>query len=249
MLLPAIIKALVLPPGGILVLAAIGLALRRARPRLGTALLVAAWVLLALLSIPVCSSWLASTLERAKPVDVLGPATKAEAIVILSGDVYPSAPEYGGKDTIGLLTLMRLRYGAWLHRKTGLPMLVTGGRLQKGYRPLGEMMAETLEEEFALKARWVESESRNTLANARDSARLLRESGVSRILLVTSATHIPRAKAAFEAQGLEVIPAPTGIAHEGHVRLGDFIPRTSALQESTFALHEWLGRAWYRVAG
>ena len=249
MLLPAIVKALVLPPGGILVLAALGLALRRARPRLGTGLLVSAWVLLALLSMPGFSGWLASTLDRARAIDVAGPAPKADAIVILSGDVYFSAPEYGGQDTIGLLTLMRLRYGAWLHRKTGLPMLVTGGPLQEGLRPLGEMMAETLEQEFALKARWVETEARTTMGNAKGSARLLRESGVSRILLVTSAMHMPRARAAFEAQGLEVVPAPTGIAKDDHLIPGDFVPRSSALQESTYALHEWLGRAWYRVAG
>ena len=249
MILPTIAKALVLPPGGILVLAAVGLLVLRWRRRLGVTLLIVAWLLLLLLSMPAVSSWLAATLEHAKPIDTTHPLPQADAIVILSGDIYPSAPEYGGKDTIGLLTLMRLRYGAWLHRKTGLPMLVTGGRLQPGYRPLGEMMAETLEEEFGLKARWVETESLNTMGNAKESAKLLHESGVKRILLVTSATHMPRARWAFEAEGFEVVPAPTGIAHEGDLLPGDFLPRSGALQESSFALHEWLGRAWYRMVG
>jgi len=248
MLVPSIVKALVLPPGCILVLAAAGLAVRRARPRLGMAALAGAWLLLAVLSAPVCSEWLASTLEHAPPIDPTAPFPAADAIVILSGDVYADAPEYGG-DTIGMLTLMRLRYGAWLHRKTGLPLLVTGGRLQPSYRPLGDMMAETLTQEFGISARWVESAARNTAANARRSAELLRKDGVRRILLVTSATHIPRARAAFEAEGLEVVPAPTGISADDRWTPGDFVPRTGALLESTFALHEWLGRAWYRVAG
>jgi len=246
MLVPSIVKALLLPPGCILVLAAAGLVLRRARPRLSAAALVGAWGLLAVLSTSACSGWLASTLEHAPPIDPTALLPRADAIVVLSADVYAAAPEYGG-DTIGVLTLMRLRYGAWLHRKTGLPLLVTGGRLHETYRPLGEMMAETLVQEFGVSARWVESESPNTAANAKESAKLLRAAGVSRILLVTSATHVPRARAAFEAEGLEVVPAPTGISGADRLTPGDFVPRAGAMLESTFALHEWLGRAWYRL--
>ena len=247
MLAYQILKAILLPPGCVLVLAAVGFVLRRARPRLGAAALVGAWLLLALLSTPLCSGFLASTLEHAAPIDPAAPTPEADAIVVLSADIRPSAAEYGG-DTVGLATLMRLRYGAWLHRKTGLPLLVTGGRLRPEYRPLGDLMAETLENEFGIRVRWVERESRNTAANAEGSARLLEAAGVRRILLVTSATHIPRAQGAFEAQGLQVVPAPTGTSHEHEWTSGDFVPRASALVESTFAIHEWLGRAWYGVS-
>jgi uncharacterized SAM-binding protein YcdF (DUF218 family) len=246
MLVYQIVKAIVLPPGCILALAAAGLLVRRSRPRLGTTALIAAWALLALLSLPACSGFLVSTLEHASPIDPGGPTPEADAIVVLSADIRPEAAEYGG-DTIGLATLMRLRYGAWLHRKTGLPVLVTGGRLKPGYRPLGDLMAETLEQEFGIEARWIERESRNTAENAREGAKLLRDAGVRRILLVTSATHVPRARAAFEAQGFEVVPAPTGSSRSRGFTPGQLVPSSSALLESTFAIHEWLGRAWYRV--
>jgi len=244
MVFQSFLKALLLPPGCILLLAALGLAVRRFRPRLGATLLVASWVLLATLSMPACSSWLSGTLEYAPPVETLSGLPAAGAIVVLSADVYAQAPEYGG-DTIGVLSLVRLRYGAWLHRKTGIPLLVTGGRLKESYRPLGDMMAEILRDEFGVPVRWVENESRNTAANARRSAEILRREGVTRIYLVTNATHIPRARAAFEAEGIEVIPAPTGVAKDARPSPGDFLPRAGALLESTFAIHEWIGRAWY----
>ncbi len=246
MVVSSTLKAFLLPPGSLLVLAAVGLVLRRFRPRLGATLLVLSWVLLATLSMPICSNWLAGTLEHAPAVDTRGALPEAGAIVVLGGDVYSGAPEYGG-DTVGVLTLMRLRYGAWLQRKTGAPLLVTGGRVQENYRPLGDMMAETLRDEFGVPVRWIENQSRNTAANAKQSAEILREAGVTRIYLVTSATHIPRARAAFEAEGLEVISAPTGVAKNLGPKPGDFLPRAGALLDSTFAIHEWLGRAWYWI--
>ena len=46
--------------------------------------------------------------------------------MILGGGLRRSAPEYGG-DTLGRLTLERLRYGAMLAKRTGLPVMVSGG--------------------------------------------------------------------------------------------------------------------------
>ena len=71
---------------------------------------------------------------------------------------------------------------------------------------------------------------------------------MSRVYLVTSAFHMPRALASFRAKGLTVIPAPTGIAPPVKLHLGDFIPRASSLLASYLALHEWGGRLWYDVA-
>ena len=54
----------------------------------------------------------------------------------------------------------------------------------------------------------METGSINTRENALDSYGLLAPRGIRRIILVTSALHMPRAAVAFRKAGFDVIPAP-----------------------------------------
>ena len=54
----------------------------------------------------------------------------------------------------------------------------------------------------------LEDRSRNTLENAVFTAELVKPQRDQRWVLVTSAFHMPRAKALFEAQGFHIIPRP-----------------------------------------
>ena len=105
-------------------------------------------------------------------------------------------------------------------------------------------MAAALRETFDVPVRWLEGESRNTAENARFSASMLGGAGVERVALVSQAWHLPRATAEFERAGLGVIPAPTEFASAPPPGLHGWIPRAYHLQQSTQALHEWLGRGW-----
>ena len=120
-----VVAALVLPPIGPLALAVAGAALLGRRPRLGRALLWSGLALLVALSTSVVAGGLLRLVNDSPPV-TLAQARSAQAIVILGGGVRPNAREYGG-DTVGRLTLDRVRYGALVARATGLPVLVTGG--------------------------------------------------------------------------------------------------------------------------
>ena len=122
--------------------------------------------------------------------------------------MQPLAPEYG-VDIVGATTLERVRYGAFLHHRTGKPVLVSGGQVQMRTTPIGIQMYETLTKEFNVPVRWTESRSMTTHENAAYSSELLKRDGVSRVLLVTHAWHMRRAMAAFRAEGLEPIAAPT----------------------------------------
>ncbi len=168
-----------------------------------------------------------------------------EAIVVLGGDIERRAPEYG-EPTLGELSLQRARYGAWLHRRTGLPLVVTGGRLD-GVRAVGQMLRQTLEEEFGVPVRWVEPHAANTWENAANARELLAADGIRRVYVVTHVWHMPRAVAAFEAAGLEPVAAPTGFRPGSRVHLTEVLPSSKALRETHLALHEWVGRVFYAL--
>jgi uncharacterized SAM-binding protein YcdF (DUF218 family) len=232
-----ILAGFVLPPAGPIICVMLGLALMGRRQRLGKTL---AWLgvsSLMALSLPAVSSWLVDVAGGAEPLDLTRPLT-AQAIIITGGGVRVHAPEYGGS-TMGQLTLDRARYGAYLARKTGLPVLVTGGKIPQGASE-GELMRGALQQEFAVTVRWFEGESRNTSENARFSAAVLKPEGVSRILLVTHAFDVRRARMEFEAAGFQVTPAPTGVGANTPQPMAvlDFFPSARALQESYYACYE-----------
>ncbi len=236
------LKKLILPPAGPLLVALLGLALSATWPRLGTALLAAGFAALFLLSIALVVEPLLKTLDRYPALDPVGATVpSADAIVILDSGRRAQAREHGGPG-VKALTLERLFYGAWLYRHLGVPVLVSGG----GAR---ELMAEILDESFGVPVRWVEPASRNTHENGQLSAATLRGTGVGRVYLVTHFWHMPRAVAAFQHAGLEVVPAPMGFAFREPGRR-DFtllVPSAAVLYSAYLLVHEWIGLLWYRL--
>ncbi|PWG74936.1 hypothetical protein DF186_15320, partial [Enterococcus hirae] len=83
--------------------------------------------------------------------------------------------------------------------------------LHYGQPPSEAMLgAEVLQRDFGVATRWLEERSRTTWENALFSAEMLRAAGVERVVLVTSAAHMPRSRWCFEQNGIEVIAAPVG---------------------------------------
>ncbi|WP_169255067.1 YdcF family protein [Aromatoleum toluvorans] len=240
------ISIAVQPPVAPLLLIAAGLVLAAQRRRVGFALAWAGVAATLLLSTPMSVGWLLAGLETAPVVDVAG-LHQAQAIVVLGAGKRRNAPEYGG-ETVNRLALERLRYAARLARTTGLPVLVSGGA-PTGNVPEAMLMQASLEEDFRVPVRWVEKASLDTQQNAQFSAVLLGAAGVHRIVLVTHAAHMPRAQAAFEDSGLQVIPAPTawlGGTGAGDQALGE-LPGPTSAYAGWYAVHEWLGLLAYRL--
>lgn len=234
---------LVLPPLGPMLVIMLGL-LRGSRGRwLAWCGLACAW----LFSAPASVGWMLDALE-AVPLPTAGQLADTQAIVILAGGQRRYAPEFGGA-TVNALSLERLRHGARLARRTGLPVLVSGGRVRDDRRPEAELMAEALAEDFGVVARWLDTESRDTGENARNSASLLAADGIRRIVLVTHAAHMARARASFEATGLAVLPAPTAwLGDPDRERDAlDLLPTPRAAFAGWYAAHEWLGRLAYSL--
>ncbi|WP_295393533.1 YdcF family protein [uncultured Thiodictyon sp.] len=243
------LKTLLLPPG-IIILMLVGATLG-VPGGAGRALLCTATAGLTLLSLPVVSILLMVPLEPYPPLDLRAPLEPPiKGILVLGGGFRRDAPEYGGP-TLDNFTLQRVRYGAWLQRSTGLPLYVSGGFTTARRPAVGDLMARILREEFAVPVAGVENVSRTTWENAAYSRAMLARDGVSQVLLVSDAWHLPRAVAACERVGLAVIPAPTGLIAGPHWRddlaWSDWVPRAGALTISAYALHEHLGRAWYQL--
>ena len=232
------LKALLLPPGGPLLIGVAGLLIWTRRPRLGLALCAVSIGSLWLLAMPIVSDALTRATEgypALDPTHLTETQARAQAIVILGGGVRRSAPEVGG-DAPNTYTDLRLIEGAKIARATQLPVLVSGSAREAA------AMRRFVEENLQVPVRWVETASTNTHENALFSARLLRREGIDRIILVTSSTHMVRAVAEFTAAGFEVTPAPAEMWTHDERGAVAFVPTVLALYRSHVALYEWAGR-------
>lgn len=249
------IAALLLtPPGAILLLALIGFLVQIRWRTAGGVLVGMSLAVLFALSLSLTGRALIAPLEA--EVHPLPPATltpdeakkQADAIVVLGGGRYAQAVEYGDTDAVNENTLHRLRYAAYLHRRTGLPVLVSGGAPFGEQTPEALLMQGSFEEDFQIRPKWAETESGNTQENAVNSRRILAAAGVRRIYLVTHAWHMPRARWAFVNAGFDVVPAPMGFTTLGKGEregLG-YLPSAHGLALSSLALRERLGFMWYK---
>lgn len=235
--LKKLIVSMVLPPAGPLILAIAGLVLARYRILAGKLLVGFGLAILLTLSMPWVAGVMLERLQKNPPISESQLAT-CQAIVVLGGGIYRHAPEYSG-DTIGYVSLERLRYALHLRKLSGLPILATGGSPEGGL-PEAITMRQSAEDDFRGQIQWIEDQSVDTSSSAQLSALLLNAHNVRRIALVSNAWHLPRAVAKFEAAGLSVVPAPMGFSRST-TDVYAFLPSADALSSTSRALHEWLG--------
>ena len=249
-------RDLILPPSSLFLVIAVGLAIWRRWPRAGRIIAGTGLAALALLSTEAGAELFVTPLERMTAPLQNPERAGAQAIVVLAAGRLRHAPEYGGRDLPDYTALARLRYAAHLQRATGLPVLVSGGNGASGVDPKAkdtytkaDAMAAALREDFGVPVKWIEGRSRDTGENATYSTALLRAAGVKRILLVTDAMHMPRARAAFERAGLEVVSAPTMFFSNQALWVGSWVPSAEGMRRSWYGVYELLGIAWYRLRG
>ncbi|HZU89497.1 MAG TPA: YdcF family protein, partial [Stellaceae bacterium] len=159
-----------IPPASLPLLAIAGGLITIRWRQVGRALVALAAAGLLILSLPLTARLLIAPLEKGLPL-AAPPGDPPAAIVILGGNVARGAH---GAITVGDLTLERLRAGARLARRTGLPILVTGGPLRRGEPAVARLMAESLAQDFGVPATWIEPAARDTWQNARLSDAILR---------------------------------------------------------------------------
>ncbi len=173
-------------------------------------------------------------------------AKKPIAIVVLGGGVESYAPEYG-VSSLGWRSLERLRYGLWLARETGAPVAFSGGtgREETSSTPEARVAATIAANEFKQPIRWIEDASRDTHENALRSVAMLRQSGITRVVLVTHGWHMPRALADFRAAAdgsVLVEAAPMGLAKSTASAGIDWMPSINGFTEMRTVLREMAAR-------
>jgi uncharacterized SAM-binding protein YcdF (DUF218 family) len=109
------------------------------------------------------------------------------------------------------------------------------------------VMAAALQDDFRTPVRWTEAKSLDTWQNARFSADILRAEGITSVYVVTNPWHMHRAMLAFRDTGLTATAFPTPLDDSSKLDAYDFLPRASGWQNAYFAIHEWIGYAWYSI--
>ena len=198
------------------------------------------------------------------------PAQTAAIVVLGGGGIDdPSLPLSA---QLSPASLQRLVEGIRLWRLRPDAVLVTSGALSQG-RSQAEIAADlavalgvpraqirtlpdarNTQEEAAAYADLAEALSGaldGALADSTDGSALTLSERLHRPVVVSSASHLPRAIAYFRSEGLDPLPAPT--AHralpERFALPGDFAPQADDLRTTEAAWHEYLGRLWARLRG
>lgn len=233
----------------------------RNRRRLQTAVLVFTALLLLVGGNRWISYALARSLEwRYLPLDSI---PQADVIVVLGGGTEsqqfprPTVETNSAGD--------RVLYAAELYKQGKAPyILLSGGNIawydSRSTTPAYEM-ARLLElTGVPADALWLQEKSRNTREDAFYSSQMLKEKGAVRVLLVTSAQHMPRSVALFKHEGVDVIPAPVDytITQDGwndlfspdpETLLVNLMPNVGSLSLSSSIIKEYIGMWVYHLRG
>ena len=136
-------------------------------------------------------------------------------------------------------------------------LIFTGGKnpLISGLSPVGEIyIKEAISMGIPKKDLFTTYPVSNTLQEAKAIKKLLNDeipSSQKKVILVTSAFHMNRAKRVFEREGLSVLPYPVDFRSNKSFSTSlrnplMWVPNSSSLNKSSIAIREIIGRIIYR---
>ncbi len=236
------------PLGWTLFLVGGGLALRKRRPRLAVACGVLGLLVLVGFSLDPVANKLWRALET-PPLSSARPGDRWDAVIVLSGLVDDAATEAFGRPAYNDNVERLLETFQLLRSDRARFVLISGGsgRLGGG-PPEADVIAQQLEAWGIDRSRIVlERGSRNTHENAAASTAIVHDRGWRKVLLVTSAFHMPRALGCFRKEGLAV--DTLAVDFRSNPGFGLPLPRATALGRSEEAIRELAGRVIYRLVG
>lgn len=211
------------------------------------------------------SNWMSRSLllpleEDYPPLD--WSEVKEHEYVVVLGGMFHNLTRYPGRAEL-VSSADRITDTILLYKKgKAKKILYTGGSGALFFNQVKEAdLAKIFFQNFEIPESdfFLESESRNTRENAIFTKELLEEMAtlqnpknpppIPRFLLVTSAFHMGRSVREFEKLGLEFTPYPTDYRtlHPDTGFWENAIPSAGALDTSTMAIKEWVGRFAYAI--
>jgi uncharacterized SAM-binding protein YcdF (DUF218 family) len=243
-----IISSFLLPPGCFIVLLiGAGIWFISRRRRSCGIFAIAMGMLLWGMSLAPVSNYLMKGLERgiAIPARIHG-----DVIVLLGGGASDGVRDLSGTGAPCDEMMSRLVTAVRVHRRTGLPVIVSGGAIGKTDTPEAWIVQRVLQD-LGVPPRkiLVEDQSRDTGENARYVAEVCARNGFRNPLLVTSAYHMKRSLLIFQRNRLEVTPLPASFRYDAHDEITPytFLPSIANLSGTATALREHLGLLFYRL--
>jgi uncharacterized SAM-binding protein YcdF (DUF218 family) len=231
-----------IPPAVFVWLVLIGVWLSFRHAPLGPLLALVAGLCLYATSMPLVASFLLERLEE--HASLSADLTRAQAIVVLGGGLQSG--DRGQKDSLDPGSLERVTMAVEAYRLLHIPIAVTGAG-REGGESEAALMKQVLDTDFSIPVTWIEGESRTTYQNAVFTRRMLQPAGIDRVVVVTQASHEPRALWAFDHVGFHAVPWPAPHHSVKIDSLDAFLPSGDALHDSYVAFHELIGAAYYRL--
>lgn len=242
LMLTKLLYAWLLPPGIVLLLlfAAVFCCRKSKEQRW----FVMIFILLYLCSIRAFSDNLIKSLENQYDQPVLTALRDAQAIVVLGGGSYSGVSDFDGEGQISADTANRLFMGLRLHKTLVLPIIFSAGKVFS-YSASGADIAYRLLKASGVEDKYLimENRSRNTAGNAKLTKEICEKQKYDKVILVTSAYHMPRSVALFKREGVNVIPYPTDYRTDKNPVLNAFAftPSADSLYDTSTAVKEYLG--------
>ena len=240
-------------PGNLILVAlAVGVVLtwtrwRRAGLRLVT---LVALTSLAVATVPV-GNWMKAALENRFPV-VRKLPNRVDGIIALGGVVNPWVTKARGQLALGSAAERLTEFAVLARRYPRAKLIFTGGSGSLLHPEAKEAdVLEPMIGVLGLDPRRIvlENRSRNTHENAVFTRRLADPQPGETWVLVTTASHMPRAVGCFRKAGWRVVPYPVDFDFRGDEEFGLNFNFIGGLARLSDALHEWLGLTFYWLAG
>jgi len=205
--------------------------------------------ILIICSLPIFSNKLITNLENEYILSDASSAKTADAIVVLSGMVRTINGKNGLSYEWGEAS-DRIFAGIELIKKNKAPiMILTGGKLPWSVgKPEGEHLRDVAIKYGVPNKNILLTENvENTDQEAKAVGKLLNKTS-PKIILVTSAFHMPRAQKVFEAVGINIEPFAVDFLSEADkYTIMNFIPSAGALNQTSFFIRELIGRLYYNL--